>query len=526
MSTRVTDAERLAERDRLLVEANERNAALTRMLERQGHQLDRMQDQLEKALREIAALRRQLNKPPPDAPPPAPPSSPPPSGDDPPAPPPPPPKREKPPPKKRERFGRNKIPAGLERVLDPAATGTCPTCGNPRVTALREERTEVYDYVPARLVARVVDRPVCHCAHCAGIVQAPLPADLVPRLLATPNLLAHLIYEKFGRHLPLHRVDVELRRLGGDIREVTRDRWLRWSASQLDLLLPALKTRLFVEGLLHTDGTGLAVIQKGTGTRLGQVAVYCNALAAIYEFTTTKHGVHQRVFLGLEGAGGTPAAKDTPRFVGYQVADAASVADRTYAAGGIVECGCNAHARRMFEEAEANERRVASEALAFWSVLYAIERQARKLDAAGRLALRQEKSAAVVADFRRWLDDQHGRFLPKEPITQALNYLRNHWAALMRFLEDGRIPIDNNLAERMLKAVAVGRKNYMFAGSDAAAARAATFYTWVETCRLHGVDPPTWLADVLPRIATTRPSEYGDLLPYRWAELRAQSAAA
>lgn len=521
----MTDPERL-ERDRLLAEANERNAALTRMLERQGHQLDRMQDQLEKALREIAALRRQLNKPPPDEPPPASPPSPPPSGDDTPTPPSPPPKPEKPPRKKRARFGRNKIPAGLKRVPDPTATSTCPTCGNPCVTVLREERTEVYDYIPARLVARVVDRPVCHCANCAGIVQAPLPVDIVPRLLATPTLLAHLIYEKFGRHLPLHRIDVELRRLGGDIREVTRDRWLRWSARDLDLLLPALKTELFVEGLLHTDGTGLAVIQKGTGTRLGQVAIYCNARAAIYEFTTTKHGVHQRVFLGLEGPGGTPPAKGTPRFAGYQVADAASVADRTYACGCIVECGCGAHARRMFEEAEASEPRVAGEGIAFWSVLYAVERQAQKLDAAGRLALRQEKSAPVVADFRRWLDTHRGNFLPKEPITQALNYLHNHWDALFRFLQAGSIPIDNNLAERMLKAVAVGRKNYMFAGSDAAAARAATFYTWVETCRLHRVDPPTWLADVLPRIATTRPSDYGDLLPHRWAELRRQSRAA
>lgn len=508
--------------ERLLAEANERNAALTRMLERQGYQLDRMQEQLEKALREVAALRRQLNKPPPDEPPPAPPSSPPPGGQETPTPPSPPPRPEKPSRKKRERFGRNKIPAGLERVPDPDATSACPKCGNPRVTVLREERTEVYDYVPARLVARVVDRPVCHCADCSGVVQAPLPAELVPRLLATPNLLAHLIYEKFGRHLPLHRIDVELRRLGGDIREVTRDRWLRWSAGQLDLLLPALKTELFAEGLLHTDGTGLAVIQKGTGTRLGQVAIYCNTRAAIYEFTTTKHGVHQRVFLGLEGPGGTP------RFGGYQVADAASIADRTYACGGVVECGCNAHARRMFEEAEASEPRTAGEAIAFWSVLYAVERRAtrEKLDPAGRLALRHEKSAPVVADLRRWLDAQHGRFLPQEPITRALNYVNNHWDALIRFLDDGRIPIDNNLAERMLKAVAVGRKNYLFAGSDAAAARAATFYTWVETCRLHGVDPPTWLADVLPRIATTRPSAYGDLLPHRWVEHRRRSSAA
>ena len=449
----MSDAER-AQSERLLLEANERNAALTRMLERQGYQLDRMQDQLEKALREIAALRRQLNKPAPDEPTPAPPAPSPPDGSAPPEPPAPPARPEKPPRKKRSRFGRNKIPAGLERVPDPAATGNCPTCGNPRVSVLHEERTEVYDFIPARLVVRVVDRPVCHCSTCAGVVQAPLPTDLLPRLLATPTLVAHFIYEKFGRHLPLHRVDVELRRLGGDIREVTRDRWLHWAARHLNLLLPALKTELFVERLLHTDGTGLPVLQTGTKVRLGQVAVFCNARAVIYDYTPSKHGLHQRVFLGLQDVNGKEPAKGTPRFSGNQVADASSVADQTYADGDITECGCNAHARRKFEVAEASELRVASEAIAFWSALYRIERKAKGLDDAGRLAMRQEKSVPIVADLRRWLDAHRGRFLPKEPITQALNYLHNHWDALFQFLTDGSIPIDNNLAERMLKAIA------------------------------------------------------------------------
>lgn len=526
----MTDAERHAERDRLLAEANERNAALVRMLERQGYQLDRMQDQLEKALREIAALRRQLNKPPPEDPPPAP-TAPTQVGDDEdaagtPAPPAPPPARTKPPRKKRERFGRNKLPAGLDRVLDPGATDACPRCGGGDVVILRRDRNEIYDYHPARLVARVVDRPLGHCPTCDALVQPPLPADLVPRLLATAKLLAHIIYEKFGRHLPLNRIDVELRRLGGDIREVTRDRWLQWSARHLDLLLPALKTELFIDRLLHTDGTGLPVMQTGTKVRLGQVAVFCNARGVIYEYTSSKHGRHQRVFLGLEAENGKPPKEGTPRFVGNLVADASSIADRTYLCGDITECGCNAHARRKFEDAESSELRLASEGIAFWSALYRIERKAKGLDDAARLALRQEKSVPIAADLRRWLDAHRGKFLPKEPITQALNYLHNHWDALFQFLIDGSIPIDNNLAERRLKAIAVGRRSYMFAGNDRAAARSATFYTWVETCRLHGVDPPTWLADVLPRIATTRPSEYADLLPRRWAELRKMSAAA
>lgn len=338
----MTPDEPIAERDRLLAEANERNAALVRMLERQGFQLDRMQDQLEKALREIAALRRQLNKPPPEDPSPAP-LAPAPEGTQDAAgtlaPPAPLPSRTKPPRRKRERFGRNKLPSALDRVTDPAATDACPRCGGTDTVVLRRDTHEVYDYVPAQLVARVVDRPLGHCRTCNTLVQPPLPADLIPKLLATPELLAHIIYEKFGRHLPLNRIDVELRRLGGDIREVTRDRWLRWSARHLDLLLPALKTELFIERMLHTDGTGYPVLQTGTKVRLGQIAVFCNARAVIYDYTPSKH-------------------------------------------------------------------------------------------------------------------------------------------------------------------------------------------TWVETCRLHGVDPPTWLADVLPRIATTRPSEYADLLPGRWAALRRMKVAA
>ena len=232
------------------------------------------------------------------------------------------------------------------------------------------------------------------------------------------------------------------------------------------------------------------------------------------------------MFLGLEDENGKEPKAGTPRFSGYQVADASSIADQTYLGGAIIECGCNAHARRMFEKAEATELRLASEAIAFFGMLYRLERQAKNLDDAGRKALRQEKSAPVVAAFRRWLDTHLGLFLPKAPITRALNYPHNHRDALFRFLTDGSIPIDNNLAERMLKAIAVGRHSYMFAGNDQAAERSATFYTWVETCRLHGVDPPTWLADVLPRIPTTRPSDYADLLPKRWAELRQIRVAA
>ncbi len=257
------------------------NAALVRQLERQGYQLDRMQDQLERALRELELLRRAANKPPPDDPPPAPAAWQP--VPEIPAPAPSPAVTGVPEPwkprknateekKPRRSFSRNKIPAGLERQFDPHVLGAC-TCGSTTLAGLRTEEVEVYDFVPAQLVARVVQRTVSRCKRCQHIAMAPFPDELAPRMQATPRLIAQC--------LPLHRIDAELVRLGGEIREVTRDRWLRWAAVQLGRLMPSLMQELFSAGLHHTDGTGLDVIRPGVGTQLGQMAVFCNERAVI-----------------------------------------------------------------------------------------------------------------------------------------------------------------------------------------------------------------------------------------------------
>lgn len=513
----MTADELIADLRRQLAEASESSARSQRMLERQGFQLDRMQDQLERALGEIAALRKLLNKPPPDEPSPG---GKPAADREPSAAPSPPetPTRPKPEPKKKGTFGRNAIPTGIERVPRAVPPGVCSLCAGTTWTTLRDEVVEVYDYIPAKIVVSQVTRPVCRCRRCQHIEAAPYPEDLIPRMRATPALIGHIVFEKYGRHLPLHRVDKELERLGAEIPEATRDRWLRWAARQLNELVPALKRLAFAAGLIHTDGTGLDVIEPMLGTRLGQMAVFGNDVATLFDFTPTKHGKHQRRFLGLEGKDGKPPPPEVPRFAGFVVADASSIADRTFLHASLIECGCNAHARRKFEEAETNYRKLAGEALAFWTALYAIEAEATrtKLDANGRLALRRARSAPIVADLRQWIDAHLGTFLPQDDITKALNYANNHWEALTRFLTDGRIPIDNNWAERAVKAIALGRNAYMFAGSDAAGERSATFYSFVATCLQHKVDPHAWLAWVLPRIAHTKKSELADLLPMNW----------
>ena len=332
---------------RQLDESQASNAALQRLLERKGHQIDRMQDQLERALRELEMLRRLLGKPPPDEPPPpGPASGEPPASPDAPgsgAPPMPPVRPPKPPRGKKARFGRNVIPAGLPRIHDPHTVETCEKCGGVDQKELRTETVPFYDYLPAQVVVRMVERSVCRCKTCQHIAIAPFPADLSPRLRATPALVAQIVYEKHGRSLSLHRVDQELERLGAKIPAATRDSWLAWAARQLGRLTGVLKHTLFDVGLLHSDGTGFDVIEPRMGTRLGQMTVYCNAMATFYTFTRTKEGLHQRRFLGIEGPDGKAPEPGTLRFCGHLIVDAASTADRNFTDGLIIECGCNAH---------------------------------------------------------------------------------------------------------------------------------------------------------------------------------------
>jgi len=485
------------------------------LVRRQNAQLDRMQMQLEEALRKIQQLQALLKKKQPEPEPPSPVSEPPANQ---------PeirPEESEPPPrpapkKKKETFGRRPIVKNLERQVETHAPDRCD-CGHASFVEIRVETVEVYDYVPAKVIVREIQRVVGRCTHCQTLRLAPFPTDLVPRFRISPSIIALYIYQKMAMHMSWYRVDQELRRMGLSLPESTRDSALIWAEAQLLLLLPLLKEEQFAEGHLNADATGLTVLQEKGGTFLGQMSVYCNQICTIFDFHTTKEGRHQRYYLGLEEKPGCPSPEKPIRFKGYLVADAASNANQNYVEGsGIIECGCNNHARVKFEEAEENERRVASEALGFYKLLYEVEREAKDMTPADRLALRQKKSAPIVERFRLWWENHLNRFSPKEPIRQALNYLRNHWPALTRFLEDGQIPMDNNYAERQLRAIAVGRRNYLFAGSEEAARRLATFYTMVKTCQQHGVDFLLWLIDVLPRISETRSSQLRELLPQHW----------
>jgi transposase len=343
------------------------------------------------------------------------------------------------------------------------------------------------------------------------------------RAACTGALLAWLIYAKFGMHQPIERIRRELNAQGGELASGTMTGWMERAAELLEPIVSAMKVELLSSPVIQTDGTGLRVLQPGVKQRpanSGQVAIYCTSRIALYGYSESKAGEHTEAFLR--------SAKGV-LYKGTIVADAASTFDRLFVSGERLEAGCNAHGRRKFREAEAFEPVLAREGIRWVQALYRAEAAgvALGLDSAGLLAHRQREMAPIVAGFRVWIDHHLPRLLPKNPLRKVLQYYVNHWDALMRFLSDGRVPLDNNLSERLLRAVAIGRKNWLFAGSEAGARRACIFLSCVETCRLNGVDPYDWLCDVLDRVVP-HPRNRGvlvvDLLPWVWKETREQPA--
>lgn len=309
--------------------------------------------------------------------------------------------------------------------------------------------------------------------------------------------------------------------------ELSRSTLSDWMAAAAELLKP-LYTLMLAEVLqsrvVQTDETRVPVLESGLKqTKSGRLWVYVGDRDhphTVYDYTATK-------------------ARDGPAAIlkayrGYLQADAANVFDGLYLPGGIVEVGCWAHARRYFFEARDSDATRSAEALARIRVFYAIEDEARELIARGkvggtdadavRVRLRQERTKAKLAEFAAWMDEQAPRVLPKSPIGQAIAYARRQWAALQQFTEQGFLNIDNNASERALRAVAIGRRNWLFAGSDKGGQTAAVLYTITQSCRRHGIDPFAYLQNVLSRLPNTSADSLLALLPHRWAIAQHTSA--
>lgn len=407
---------------------------------------------------------------------------------------------------------RQPLPSHLPREIQrhEPAEPCCPQCGGT-LSKLGEDVSEVLEYVPASFkVVRHV-RPKLSCTGCDVIVQAPAPSRPIERGQAGPGLLAHVITAKYCDHLPLYRQHAMYAREGVEIEDSTLADWIGGCSRLVEPLLEALRRYVLSATKLHADDTPVPVLAPGTGkTKTGRLWTYVrddrpagdpSAAAVWFCYSPDRKGEHPQHHL-----------RD---FAGVLQADAYAGFNALYESGRIHEAACWAHVRRkFFDLMEAHRSPIASEAVERIADLYRIEAEIRGRSPDERRQARQSRSRPILDSMREWLEASLAKLSTKSDTAGAVRYALGRWEALSRFLEDGHLEIDNNSAERALRAVAVGRKNYLFAGSDRGGERAASFYSLIGTAKLNGIDPEKYLRAVLERIADHPVNRIEALLPW------------
>ena len=415
----------------------------------------------------------------------------------------------------RRKPARRPLPEHLprERVVYPAAT-VCRCCGGA-LHKLGEDVTESLELVPRQWKVIQHVREKHSCRSCEKITQPPAPSHPIARGRAGPGLLAHVLFAKYGLHLPLTRQSATYAREGIELDVSTLADWVGASAATLMPLVEAIRGHVFAAERLHADDTTVPVLDVGR-TRTGRLWTYvrddrpfagADPPAAAYFYSPDRTGKHPEEHLAS--------------WAGLMQADAYAGFNRLYQAGRqpgpIVEAACWAHARRkFFDLARLNKAPIAIEAVARIDALFAIERDINGLPPDARRKVRQERSRTRVEALSIWLREHYARLSPHSQVAKAIAYSLNGWDALVRFLDDGRLCLTNNAAERALRCIAVGRNNWTFAGSDNGGCRAAAIYTLIETAKLNNVDPQAWLADVLARLQDHPAKRIVELLPWNW----------
>lgn len=437
------------------------------------------------------------------------------------------PKTKRPP---RQPHARTPAPAHLRRVENllrvPDAARPCPRCGGER-TCIGHDVTEVIDVIPAEAIVRLDKREKLACAPCDGeLVRAPLGDKVVDGGKLGLVLVAQLLVDKYIDGLPLHRQIARLKRLGLDLSVSTLCDQVKWCTDLLRPLWRAALAEIITARVLHVDATGLPVLDpsaaggKRLGSLWGYVGVSPDHATALYLYTSTGKKVAQKD--GELGPEDVLALRDGPT-----VADASNVFEVSFKRPGLIECGCNMHARRYFVKAlDAGDQRAALP-IAGYKKLYAIEAELASLDDDARLAERLKQSKPVFDEIVAWCRAREAHEPPSSKLGTAIRYMLNHRVALGRFLEYGFVPLDNGIVERLHVRAALTRKNFLFAGADSGGERAAIAFTIFGSCKLADVDPLEYLADVLPIL--TRPIRLLDLpalLPAAWKARRAAVAAA
>lgn len=430
----------------------------------------------------------------------------------------------------RKKPSRQPFPEHLprERVVLETPTA-CACCGGSRLSKLGEDVTETLEVIPRQWKVIQTVREKFSCRDCEAIAQAPAPFHVLPRGWAGPSLLAMIMFEKFGQHQPLNRQAERYAREGVPLSLSTLADQVGGVASVLTLLYQRIEAHVLAAERLHGDDTTVPVLAKGK-TDIARLWTYVrddapfggtSPPAAIFHYSRDRRGMHPQTHLQA--------------WCGVLQADAYGGYNELYKEGRppgpILEAACWAHGRRKFFELadlEAAQRKKvrgekpravypkALEAVRLIDALFAIERTINGASPAERLAIRQAQSAPIVAELKEWLAATREPLTGSHGIVKAINYLQKRWPSFTLFLEDGRVCLSNNAAERALRGIALGRKSWLFCGSDRGGQRAATMYSLIATAKMNDVDPQAWLADVLARINDLPSNRLDELLPWNW----------
>jgi len=440
----------------------------------------------------------------------------------------------------RKRPARLPFPEHLprERVVEPGSS-TCQCCGSARLRKLGEDVTETLEVIPRQWKVIQHVREKFTCRDCEKISQAPAPFHVIARGWAGPSLLAMILFEKYGQHQPLNRQAERYAREGVPLSLSTLADQVGACCAVLAPLIERIEAHVFAAERLHSDDTTVPVLATGK-TDTGRCWVYVRD-----DRPFGGQGPPAAMFYYSRDRGGEHPARHLAGYAGILQADAYGGYNKLYEAartpGPIVEAGCWVHARRPFfvlADLVANARRkaqgrtasvvspLALEAVRRIDALFEIERAINGQRAERRRQVRQELSAPLVADLERWLREERPKLSRGNDLAKAMDYVLKRWPAFTRFLNDGRICLSNNAAERALRGIALGRKSWLFAGSDRGGQRAAAMYSLIVSAKMNDIDPQAWLADVLARIAEYPARDIDDLLPWNWQPRSAPRQAA
>lgn len=430
----------------------------------------------------------------------------------------------------RKRPARKPFPEHLprERVVVPAPC-SCPACGGDRLSKLGEDVTETLEVIPRSWKVTQTVREKFACRDCEKIAQAPAPFHVVPRGWAGPSFLAMLLFEKYGQHQPLNRQAERFAREGVPLSVSTLADQVGAASHALMPIYKLIEAHVLAAARIHGDDTTVPVMAKGK-TDVARLWVYVrddrpfagtDPPTALFHYSRDRRGEHPQAHLA-----GWSGILQADAYGGY-----GELYREGRDPGPVLEAGCFAHARRKFFEladvvSSARKKSrgqraamiypIALEAVQRLDALFDIERGINGKNPAERVAVRQELSAPLMAELHTWLTEQVGKLSRGHDLTKACFYMLKRWDAFTRFLDDGRVCLTNNAAERALRCIPLGRKAWLFCGSDRGGQRAAIIYTLIQTAKLNDVDPQAWLADVLARIADHPATRLDELLPWNW----------